>query len=208
MNFGTMTTTVYRLMRDNLQTKYDFDSIRAWLNEGVRKYCNETGYNIQKDASIDTQIGVQEYPLPDKYKSLVGVYLDEKRLNLIEQTETIEEIVQSGVPQNFYIRNNYIGLYPIPSAVHDLTIIYRSIGDSMTNNSDEPGIPEEHHYIPIWWACYLCAIEGDDARVNHFKELFMTELKASITDIVNKVFPEIDTGITGEEYNHDFNRIM
>ena len=207
MNFGTMIETVFRLMRDNLETKYDRDSIKRWLNEGERKYCNETGYSVKKDTSLKTQASVQEYPLPSDCKNIIGVYCDNERLTLCDQLETIDTTVASGIPYNFYIRNNAIGMYPPPAVVHDLTILYRALGGGMDATGDIPIIPEEHQYIPIWWACYLCSLEGDDARINHFRELFFTELKGSVVDIVNKVFPGVNRGVSGEEVNHDYNRI-
>ena len=207
MNFGTMINTVYRLSRDNLNTKYDRESIKRWINEGERRYCTETGFSVQKDETVITQSGVTEYNLPSDCNSVIAVFLDRKPLNICNIEDTIDEVEQTGIPLNFYIRNKKIGLYPQPTAAHYLMIIYRSIGGSMVENADEPIIPVEHHYIPVWWATYLCTVEGDDTRSKDFLNLFIRDMAAAGIDVVNKNYPPVTTGVVGEEYNHDFNRI-
>lgn len=209
MTFGEMTNNVYRLMRDTLHTKYDLATIRQWLNEGERKYCNRTGYSIKKDSTILTQADVTEYEMPSGCKELIGVFLDKSKLYRIEIENTIEEAGNTGIPIRYYIRQNNIGLYPTPETDGaEILVLYRALGGDMQEAADEPIIPIEHHYIPVWWACYLCSVEGDDTRSQHFYHLYESSIQEAITDVTHKMFPMMDDVCdTGTSVDRDYNRL-
>ena len=42
----------------------------------------------------------------------------------------------------------------------------------MSANGDTPILPEKYHMALVFLACYLCAVEGDDARGDRFWDAF------------------------------------
>jgi hypothetical protein len=208
MNLLEMVNRVYRMMRDPLQTKYDPSFIRQYINEGVKIYCKQTEYSVESDQSITLVDGQKEYALPADNKHVKKVYYGTNRLYPISFEHTIVD-PENGIPTNFYLRNNNIGIYPTPlSATDTLTVIYVSTGPVMSLDTDETVVPEEHTLVPIMWACYQCAIEGDDSRATEFYRQYVEHLQLAQRDVIEKEYrryPNVGDRkrIELDDINHD-----
>lgn len=187
MTFLEMINNVFRLMRDNNQNKFDLDAVKQWINLGEIEYCNKTSFSVEKDETIITTSGTQEYTLPDDYKSIIKVFIDGNPITYTSIENTIEATTQTGTPSTYYIKQNQIGLYPVPNTTFNLTIIYYSIGGNLLNDDDVSIMPKEHQFIPIFYACYLASIESDDSRQNTFYNLYQMELQRAMTDNNRKI---------------------
>ena len=207
-----MQSEVFRLMRDISKTKYNLSSVKDRINYGERRYCAITEYSVLENTNTNTAAGIQEYALPSDYSSLIAAFYKGDELALINIRDTIKTTPDSGPPTMYYIRNAYIGLEPTPIATETLTLIYNSIGGGLAADGDTPIIPIEHHMLPVFWACYMCSIEGDDNRATTFLNNFIGGLGQAVTEDVSKAFPQWpvvnEDTIKVESYNHDIEGVF
>jgi len=207
-----MTSAVYRLLRDPNRTKFDLTTIQRYINEGEQRYCTLTNYSVKKDTSISTAASTREYSLPTDCKSIIAVFLDGSPLYRCEVKDTVATVTATGDPTHFYIRNMYIGMEPVPTAVDTVTIIYRSFGGDMINTSDNPILPEEDHMLPVYWACYWGCVEADDNRAAAFNQAFYEGVRQAVVTNVEKAFNEYPTvgenTVTVESYNRDVEGVL
>lgn len=199
---------VFRLMRDETQSKYSSDYVKKWLNDAEREYCNKTEYGIKKSTSINTEIAKREYSIPSDSKLIRTIYYDGDKLKgPIDIEDTIHSGGdESGTPSAYYIELDKIGLEPIPTAVKTLTIIYYSLGGAMAAAGDYPIIPQEHHMLLVYRACYHACVEGEDDRLNIFYAEWLRGLMDALIDNAKKnPWPQIDLGERLEmtRHNHD-----
>jgi len=187
MQFSELYDTVFRLMRDTGQDKYDLVTVKRWLNDGERRYCAITGYSVKKSTAITSVSGTAEYEFPADYKSLIAAFWNSDKLTETEIEDTIPS--DSGTPSLFYVRNNYLGLFPVPTTTGTtVTIVYRSIGGAMAAADDEPEIPEEHHMAMVYYAAVLCSMEGDDSRLPLFQGKWNEIVGQAVQETVAKSY--------------------
>jgi hypothetical protein len=199
MTFLELQNGVYRIMRDPSKTKFDLQSIKNGINEGERRYCILTKYSTKKDTSYNTVIAQQEYTLPIDYGTIEAIFYKGQQLEEIDIQDTIDTAVNSGAPTSYFVRQNVIGLYPVPNAIGALTIIYQSIGGQMVDDTATPVIPVEDHYLLVQYAAYLCALEADDSRGSSFYSIFNNGIIQAIRTNVDKAFPEFP--VVGDQLN-------
>lgn len=207
MNFLQLQNTVFELMRDPLKTKFNVSFIQNWLNEGERIYCAKTNYNIQKSIALQVVPGSQEIALPADFKAIIAVFYttDKFKLREIDIEQSITNYV--GKPTGYYIRNGMIGWEGTPNSFEDLTVLYYSTGGGMVLDSDNPITPVDHHMSLVWYCCYLCSIQADDARVNYFMKNFEQEITDSVRQQASsrEMFPiagEVNRAYTNKQ-DHD-----
>jgi hypothetical protein len=203
---------VYRLMRDETQSKFSLDYIKKWLNDAEREYCNRTEYGVKKSTATSTTPTQREYPIPTDAKLIRTLYYNGNKLGgPIDIEDTIHEGGdESGTPTAYYVELDKIGLEPIPVEVKTLTIIYYSLGGAMSSASDAPIIPQEHHMLLVYRACYYACVEAEDDRLNVFYGEWVKGLSDALIDNMKKnPWPQIDLGerLEVSRYNHDVGEI-
>jgi hypothetical protein len=82
----------------------------------------------------------------------------------------------------------------------------------MVNDTDISIIPEEDHTLPVFYACYLSAIEGDDTRASAFLQNWTTGLAQAIRSDTLKAFEKFpvvgDVEPIPTPYNHDIEGVL
>lgn len=216
MTFSTIYTMVFRLMRDTGQDKYDLATVKAWVNDAEQRYCALTGYSVKKDETITSVASQQEYTLPTDIKSVIDVWWGYTHLIETDIEKTVVEN-NSGTPYAYYVRNNKLGLHPVPGTTGTtIRLVYRSIGGDMTDASDTPIIPEEHQMALVYSPCVMCSLEGDDDRGPMFQGKWNALIQQAVVEGVQKSYADfpvvgedsmlgvrrrdIDTGVVGGSY--------
>ena len=211
MTFERLQKQVFAALRDptgyNDATKVEY--VKEWLNKAEQKICSITDYYITTSSSITTTADTREYQLPDGTKEVIAVvYDDDNKLYPIDITKTVDDPSSTGTPGYYYIRANYIGLYPTPDDAKTLTIYYSSIGGNMSKNEDTPIIPEEWQMALVYYAALHYAVHLDDTRVAVFSQLWQNEIAQIIADSVNKEnssrFPEVGNYIETPHYRSEY----
>jgi len=207
MQFSELISTAFRLLRDEIKSKYSEDYIKKWLNEAERLYCNTTEYSVKKSTSISTVALQREYSVPSDCKLIRTLYYDGSKLKLIDVEDTIHQAGdESGTPSAYYVELDKIGLEPIPTEAKALTIVYYSLGGAMAAAGDTPIIPQEHHMLLVFYACYLASVEGEDDRVNVFFAEWERGLNKAMIDVAKKnpwPQPDMSERLEVTRVNHD-----
>jgi len=208
MQFSDLSNMVFRLMRDETQSKFSLDFVKKWLNDAEREYCNRTEYGVKKSTAISTEIAKREYSAPSDSKLIRTLYYNGNRLGgPIDIEDTIHSGGdENGTPSAYYVELDKIGLEPIPTAVGTLTVIYYSLGGAMSTASDTPIIPQEHHMLLVYRACYYACVEAEDDRLNVFYAEWVKGLADALIDNMKKnPWPQIDLGerLEVSRHNHD-----
>ena len=211
MTFERLQKQVFAALRDptgyNDATKVEY--IKEWLNKAEQKICSITDYYITTSTAITTVSGTREYQLPDGTKQVIeAVYDDDNKLWPIDITKTADDPDSTGAPGYYYIRANYIGLYPTPDDAKTLKLFYSSIGGNMSNNNDTPIIPEEWQMGLVYYAALHYAVHLDDTRVAVFSQMWQNELAEIIVDNVNKEyssrFPQVGSYEDTPHYRSEY----
>jgi len=206
MTFYRLQKNVFTALRD--PTGYDDDTklefIKEWLNKAEQKICAATDYYVVTSSTITSVSDQQEYALPTGTKSILAATYNNNRIYPIDMMKTIGDS-SPGTPSHFYVRTKYIGLYPIPEEDDNvIKIWYVSIGGNMSDNNDEPVIPEEWQMGLVYYAALHYALEMDDTRTAIFAQLWKEELKNAIEQATLNEYaaelPEIDPVI--QEYHY------
>ena len=121
--FSQLYNLAFRYLRDNAKTKYDLTTVKAWINDAERQYCRRTHFGVEKDTTISTASGTQEYALPGDFLLETEVFYDGEPLRKQHQEETIARVPDSGAPTRYYIKQKLLGLYPVPTAIKITTTI-------------------------------------------------------------------------------------
>jgi len=171
MNLGDLKTEVFSLMRDTGKTKYSEAQVEKRLNYAERLLCSRLACYEEADTSITTDAGVTEYDLPSDFGEETAVYLGSGKLTKMAYAES--KGTYTGTPRKYYTRNsNKIGLWGTVAGGDTLTIYYNSIGGVMTADANEPYLPKKYQMALVYYACYVCGLEGDDTRRKDFASAF------------------------------------
>jgi len=212
MQFSELYNTVFRLMRDEAQSKYSLAYVKAWLNYAEREFCNRTEYALKKSTSISTVAAQREYSIPSDTKLIRTVYYDGNKLKgPIDLEDTIHQGGdESGTPSAYYVELDKIGLEPIPIAAKTLTVIYYAIGGAMSAAADTPIIPAEHHMLLVFRACYFACVEGEDDRINLFYAEWQRGLMEALVDTAKKnpwPQPDLSERLEVSRVDHDLEKL-
>jgi len=188
--FSDLYKEVFQLMRDPNKYKFSLTYIKKWINEAEKLFCNRTNYSVNADTSIYTVAGTKEYSQPSGMKAVIRVFYDDVPLSLVHFEDTIEQTPSRGTPGLYYLRSDKIGVYPIPTEVKELQVIYYAIGGNMVSDLDEPIIPEEHQHALVEYACYRCCIEWDDDRVQFFYQNWVNSIQEAKENATERAYPE------------------
>ncbi len=199
-------------MRDETQSKFSLDYVKAWLNYAEKEYCNKTEYAVQKSTAISTVAAQREYDAPSDNKLIRSVYYDGNKLRgPIDLEDTIHQGGdESGTPSAYYVELDKIGLEPIPVEAKTLTVIYYALGGTMSEAADIPVIPAEHHMLLVYRACYFACVEGEDDRINLFYAEWQRGLEEALIDGAKKnpwPQPDLSEKLEVTRVDHDLERI-
>lgn len=128
-------------LRRDLRDEFKTDpNGRIWQDRELNKFLGQAYLKIQADTNFnlpenqaapdtfDTVAGTQEYSLPSNFGRMNQVLISSSNYPL-EEVE-IGALYQmfpqtvSGSPARYYLRNDKIGLHPIPNAVQTITRIF------------------------------------------------------------------------------------
>ena len=171
MTYLELQNKIFYMLRDENKERYDIEQVKSFINDGEKLYCQLTNYNVKKDTSILSVISQQEYDLPDDTNIVVAVSFNNNILEKINMTDILEDSDDIGEPAYYYITNNKIGLYPIPTEDNkEITIVYYANAGELSDD-DESVIPKENQMFLVYYVAYNLALQGDDNRYTEFKRL-------------------------------------
>ena len=130
-------------------------SLTRWINQGNIDLARRLE-NLEDTESSNVVALTPNYNLPTDCIKIRRVTYNSRALYPIEY-ETLNditadgsgELTETGTPTNFYIFDNDIWLYPVPSAslALGLKIWYYKRPATLTNTVDTPEQPEQYHYL-------------------------------------------------------------
>lgn len=141
-------------LRQDLRDEFKTDpNGRIWQNRELNKFLGQAYLQIQADTNFNlpenqaapdtfsTAAGTQEYNLPANFGRMNKVLIANSNFPLeeIELGALYEKFpaqTESGSPTRFYLRNNKIGLHPIPNAVQTITRLFVNRFTFPANDSD------------------------------------------------------------------------
>lgn len=126
-------------LRDEIKTD---PNGKIWRDRELRRFLSRAYLKIQADAmfnfpenqaaptALATVGGTQEYNLPASFGRMVELVIASSNypleiISLDKLYSLYPQQSEAGTPTRFYLRNDKIGLHPIPDAVYTLTQIYR-----------------------------------------------------------------------------------
>jgi len=186
--FSQLYNLAFRYLRDTAKTKYDLDTVKGWINDAERQYCRLTHFGVEKNTTITTASGTQEYALPGDFLLETEVFYDGEPLRKRHQEATIARVPESGAPRSYYIKQKLLGLYAVPTAAKTITLIYWAMGGTMSADADLPIIPDEHQLLLVYFAGIQMALEGDDDRMAKFLKLWNDGIYEAKIEVVEKYY--------------------
>lgn len=165
-----------------LRTELKIDpNARVWNDVTLARNVNDAVRQIESDGNFDwhfndaenteaTVVGQAAYPFPDNFVRLEAdtVLYDSGQLQPIDYNYAwkAKYFATNGTPSVFAVRgaNLYLGLRP--SAIKNLTYLYRAKLTEMALAADDSGLPAEFDTAAVKWAAYLCwsTIEGKENK--------------------------------------------
>lgn len=130
--------------RQDLRDEFKTDpNGRIWRNRELNKFLGQAYLQIQADTNFNlpenqaapdtfaTTAGTQEYNLPANFGRMSKILIANSNfplddINLEDLYEKFPTQNESGSPTRYYLRNNKIGLHPIPDAAYTLTRLFKN----------------------------------------------------------------------------------
>lgn len=128
------------------------------------------GYESISSASSTSITGdvapycTSEYPLPDDFLSVKEVRYDDKGYPLAPEIYRDRD-TGTGTPQNYYIRDSYLGITPQPTdGGKPIELDYYYIPSDFSADTDTHPFPEVYDFAIIHYACYLYKQSQEDTQ--------------------------------------------
>lgn len=145
------------------------DELKMWINEGYKQFCIDTKC-LRRSSYHTFSANESEVALPSSTLKIYSVYLDTGSRKYLLRPITYREILEnyddtstSTRPTTYYVREgNIIGVYPIPSEEITLYITYAYEPYDLTNDTDEPEIPERYQPAICYYACHQALLKNQD----------------------------------------------
>jgi hypothetical protein len=135
-------------------TRYSDAFLNQRINEAARELCRQT-YPIYSKSLISAVTGQQEYLIStdtikiDKVVFLINTSTSSYRKLVFSTIQSLDtdkgimwESLPPGLPTNYYVRNNYLGIVQAPSSVYAVTnaikVYYYKMPQDMMSDSDQP----------------------------------------------------------------------
>jgi hypothetical protein len=200
MTFAELKTEVFRRLNENATTPVFWTEadVELAINEGYEELSDATEW-FEEYFVLKTQSNLLYYDLrtllpetflaPKRlYNQATSEWLSPVTLRDLDFHTTRQWETMEGEPSNYLMRGLwYLGLNPACS-VDDrkIKMFYTAIPQSMTEDTDEPGFPQEMHKYLVEYALYdLFAQDGETKKaVKHWKEYLAGE--KMLKDFVQK----------------------
>lgn len=159
------------------------------LNEGQRRIARKANLRIFFDTeTITTAAGDNEYPLPDDFARLHSLTTPSTNTPLtsitVDEFDTFPVTNSSGTPTAFTIDRPNVKFYPAPDGEHTFQMRYYRSPVAMTDDEDEPELPEDYHYLLVTYSLYRCFRRENDYEAAQFHQAeFERELAEMTGDL-------------------------
>lgn len=166
MDLGTLTEQTKQRVGVAGEAWFTNDHIRAWLNEGARDFARRTRCS-SSIVTWSTVANQQEYSLPSDFYQVDTLYVSSTDRPLTPTTIDIivkRQLNATGIPWEYYIRGDYIGLYPKPSSVETARMLYFRTLQNMTGTDDTPDIPARFHDFLVPFAAMRALMMDEEEQ--------------------------------------------
>lgn len=193
-SLSTLRTSVRRLINeeDSSDSHFTDDEINDYLNQATMFLGTQMEWPLQ--TSIASSVQDQAlYSLPSDFISLVDVYFDNGKLDVLER-EDLSAInprwqdSDSGTPQYIYKADNaVIGLYPPPNSANsnlNIQIQYIQVPATLSGDSDVPDIHTAFQMCLPFYAAFLCETKlGNDKKAQTDLTYYESHKKALMSKL-------------------------
>lgn len=164
MNLGELRTLVSVWLDDVNNGYFTAAQLNVWLNNAQReaqKFVIQAFEGHYKKCVETTTVANQrEYQLPSDFKKLSRLeyilsgssFQTEDRVRLTKITENQQDFFSenTGTPTSYYFQGDKVILVPCPDQAKTLRLTYMYRVTDMSNDSDEPDVPEDYHeYLAV-----------------------------------------------------------
>lgn len=206
-------TRVKRQFGDTSGAQIGDTDIVDWINEAQREIYVKNNLGMTKGV-VPTIIGTGEYPFPTNppLMRLFSLKFDGSVLqeisiqdidNIFPDYDTVQE---RGIPTAYWTYADKFSLYPIPSVVKNLTILYnRFPTDIAADDSIALDLDLKYHNRVLDY-CYgqAAQIDGDMQSYVMYMQKFRQETKSTQSDETemaqNKYYPSITVSVRDSDY--------
>lgn len=144
--------------------------VNELINDALREISSDGEWTwLNLTDTIECVAEVATYPVPAGFIEVVAVTNAQgQQLTPINNSDLDAiNLASFGEPLFFTVGNREITFAPVPTTDVNLTLRYKSSDNSLTNDNDEPKLPEHLIDALIWYTCYLCMIvTRDDQRAS------------------------------------------
>lgn len=175
----------------NRQRKLIKDAdVYRWLNEAYTIARNKLNlsnreYTVPTPYDISVVSGTSEYALPSYFSKVrVVTNADGEVIPWIAYEDVPNFLLQTVPPggtleQRYYLRGNYIGFTPEPTATATYSLYYQTTAPVLSSYIDYIELPNANHYFLLDFLLYrACPIIGGD------KKAFLEAFDRGINDLV------------------------
>lgn len=130
---------------------------RRYINHAYKRFARRLGFTAtEARATVTTTSGVDTYDVPPDFQLFAGgrpVWLSGEPLEHTDRQELEDRGAATGAKAtSFAFYEDKVVLWPVPTDEFELTMYYRAGPTSMTDDLDEPIIPEDTHEILVLYA--------------------------------------------------------
>lgn len=158
-NLGTTVTRVQQRIRD---TGYSSAEIKSYINDTQNDVYNEYRLRFMEDSQAYTlTVGVADITngsgLPTNYVQaldIINTTTGKQSTLTFVDAKAITNLTTTGQPTSWYIFENTINLYPIPTSADTITVRYYKKPTELSADADVPEIPSEFVELLVVGAGY------------------------------------------------------
>lgn len=193
-SLATLRVSTRRLINEETAARSHFTDAELldYLNQAVTFLGTQMEWSEQTSQATAVS-GQTLYQLPDNFISLVDVYFDNKKLQVLERADlaVLSPVWQSdpgGLPVIAYKADvNVVGLYRTPDSTQDGKIIqvqYIQIPDTLADDADVPDLHTSFQMCLPFYAAYLCDYKlGNDKKADMHLAGFDKHRKALMSKV-------------------------
>lgn len=165
--------------------------------------------------AITVTLGTQLVTLPASIGKVYQVFIDNKSIGPVSDNSLNNSalagdipnpwVTTTGIPESYFIRNNQIGLYPIPAANCVLTLVGELLLTQLTDSASSypfeniPYLRKGQKIISLLTAADCVLIDGDQAQADIYRNQGYTLLNELATDWSTLRTPQENTSVVVEQ---------
>lgn len=155
-NLGALKNRVFKILQQD--PFFDDDDLIEAINLGIDDLVLFSKYTREVDRS-SSEVGLQEYALPDDFMCLHAVTFDGgrpmKEMTLDEWIEVNSDNITPGTPRKYMIRNNLFVSFDRPTDRRaTINIFYTAKTDDLALDADDVPIKREYSDSIVLYALY------------------------------------------------------